>query len=668
MPIVQVAVFAPLWELLDYQCPDEISPGMRLQVPLGSRQVIAVALGMPTTSAWENLKEIIAVLDAAPVFSADTLHLAQWLSHYYHAPLGLVCAAMLPTALRKKVKGLEDKAVNSGKVPQKKRLPKDLPLYQTQGQRRVQLYPEQQQAVDAVAAAFGCFQPFLLQGVTGSGKTEVYLALAEQVLAKGQQVLWLVPEIALVEVMAERLTLALRCRLGLWHSALSERQREYLWQQALAQQLDVVVGSRSAVFLPLARLGLIIVDEEHDLSYKQDSVPFYHGRDVAIYRASRLRIPVVLGTATPALETLYKVQTGAYQPLYLTTRAHGTALPQVKLVDVRSQRLVSGLSAALLQAIRESLFLGKQALLFLNRRGFAPVYFCHACGWKALCPACERPLVYHKGRKYLACHPCGRQFPLPKSCPDCHSDDLTAVGLGTEQLAEALQTEFPDEKVLRVDSDNTQSKHALKALLREISDQQASLLVGTQMLSKGHDFPHLHLVGVVDADSALLSLDFRALEHFAQQLTQVAGRPGRRESRGVVLIQTHFPDHAELQLLLRQGYAACAAELLTQRQAADLPPFRGLIVVEARSKKAEAAEASLHALYDWLLVTFPDLDTVGPMPAVMAKVQIYWRFQLWLLAPRGRLQAILAQGRSAGRWQPPNGVQWRIDVDAQQVL
>ncbi len=664
MPIVQVAVFAPLWELLDYQCTDEIYPGMRLQVPLGSRQVIAVALAMPTTSAWENLKSITAVLDAAPVFSEATLHLAQWLSAYYHAPLGLVCAAMLPTVLRKSAKTTAKKAPKNGT----KRLPKDLPLYQTSGQRQVNLYPEQQQAVDAVLAAFGRFQPFLLQGVTGSGKTEVYLALAEQVLAKGQQVLWLVPEIALVEAMSERLALALRSRLGLWHSALTDRQRDYLWQQALAQQLDVVLGSRSAVFLPLARLGLIIVDEEHDLAYKQENLPLYHGRDVAIYRASRLHIPIVLGTATPALETLYKVQTGAYQPLYLTARAHGTALPQVKLVDVRSQRLASGLSAALLQAIRESLFLGKQALLFLNRRGFAPVYFCHACGWKALCPACERPLVYHKGRKYLACHPCGRQFSLPKSCPECQSDDLTAVGLGTEQLAEALQSEFPEEKVLRVDSDNTQSKHALKALLREIAEHKASLLVGTQMLSKGHDFPHLHLVGVVNADSALLSLDFRALEHFAQQLTQVAGRPGRRENRGVVMIQTHFPDHAELQLLLQQGYAACAKALLMQRQAADLPPFRGLIVVEARSKKAEAAEASLQTLHTWLMATFPDLDSVGPMPAVMAKVQIYWRFHLWFLAPRGRLQSILAQGRREGRWQPPNGVQWRIDVDAQQVL
>jgi primosomal protein N' (replication factor Y) len=660
MPIVQVAVFAPLWELLDYQCESEILPGSRLQVPLGKRQVVAVAVAMLTTSAWENLKPITAVLDAAPVFSEDSLALAQWLSRYYHAPLGMVFAAMLPTVLRKSPKTSVQKAT--------KTLPKDLPLYQCKGQRHRNLYPEQAEAVAAVSVALGRFQPFLLHGVTGSGKTEVYLALAEQVLAKGQQVLWLVPEIGLVAAMADRLVLALSARLGLWHSALTERQREYLWQQAAAQTVDVMVGTRSAVFLPLARLGLIVVDEEHDQSYKQDTLPFYHGRDVAIYRASRAQIPIVLGTATPALETLYKVQLGAYHPLYLTTRAHGTALPQVKLVDVRSQRLQQGLSPALLQAIRESLFLGKQALLFLNRRGFSPVYFCHDCGWKALCPACERPLVYHKEQKHLACHPCGRQFPLPKHCPDCQSSNLVAVGLGTEQLTEALQTEFPEEKVLRVDSDNTQSKHALKAFLRDIAEHKASLLVGTQMLSKGHDFPHLHLVGVVNADSALLSLDFRAVEHFAQQLTQVAGRPGRREDRGLVVIQTHFPEHPELQLLLQQGYAACAQELLAQRQAADLPPFRGLIVVEARSKNAERAEASLQRLCDWLAADFPEVEVVGPMPAVVAKIQIYWRFHLWLLAPRAHLQALLAAGRQQKQWEPPSGVHWRIDVDAQQVL
>ncbi|MCW5580696.1 MAG: primosomal protein N' [Luteimonas sp.] len=455
---------------------------------------------------------------------------------------------------------------------------------------------EQRLAIDAIGNADG-FAPMLLDGVTGSGKTEVYLHAIADCLARGRQALVLVPEIGLTPQLLQRFRARLGVPVHATHSGLGDGARARAWAAAWRGEARVIVGTRSAVFTPLPDAGLIVVDEEHDGSYKQHDGIRYHARDFALVRAKALGVPVLLGSATPSLETLHNATGGRYQYLRLSRRAGEAKPPAVRVTDVRKRPLEAGLSVQMLDAIRAALDAGGQVLVFKNRRGYAPVLLCHDCGWSAQCPRCDSPMTVHAGGRRLQCHHCGHRRPVPPACPDCASLALQPQGAGTERIEELLAAKFgggAGVPVLRVDRGSTQRKDALEALLGELG-AHPGILVGTQMLAKGHDLPDLTLVGVVGIDEGLFSADFRAHEKLAQLLIQVAGRAGRARRSGEVLLQTHHPDHPLLATLIDGGYHAFAAEELAQREAAGFPPFAHLALLRAEAKHAGAPMAFLHA-------------------------------------------------------------------------
>ncbi|MHB1056999.1 MAG: primosomal protein N', partial [Rhodanobacter sp.] len=527
-----------------------------------------------------------------------------------------------------------------------------------------QLNDEQQLAVAAVGASLGQYQPFLLDGVTGSGKTEVYLALIEQVLAQGRQALLLVPEIGLAPQTVRRQRERLGVVVEVLHSNLSEGDRARAWLRARAGSARVVLGTRSAVFTPLPQAGLIIVDEEHDSAYKQQEGFRYHARDLALVRARALGVPVLLGSGTPSLESLANADANRYRSLHLRARPGAIRPPQVQIIDMRAQRLEHGMSPALLAAVAETLARGEQALVFRNRRGYAPVLLCHACGWHAACPRCERPLTLHAGRRQLVCHHCDYRQRMPAACPVCGAGDLKPQGQGTERLEEALVAQFPQVPVLRVDRETTRRRDSFEQLLGTLEDDQPAILVGTQMLAKGHDLPNLTLVAIVGVDEGLHSVDFRAGERLAQLVVQVAGRAGRARKPGRVLLQTHQPQHPLLRSLLAQGYAAAARELLAERRLIQLPPYSHQVLLRADAPQREQVDAFLAAACAEL-PRGDQLQVAGPMPAPMPLRAGRHRGQLLLeAASRQALHAMLRSWQLALAALPAaRKVRWSLDVD-----
>src|SRR6185312_7218998 len=524
---------------------------------------------------------------------------------------------------------------------------------------------EQQQAVAAVAGDLGRYQPFLLDGVTGSGKTEVYLALIERVLAQGRQALLLVPEIGLAPQTLRRLRERLGVAVEVIHSNLAEGERARAWLRARSGEAKVILGTRSAVFTPLPQAGLVIVDEEHDGAYKQQEGFRYHARDLAVVRARALGVPVLLGSGTPSLESLANVEAGRYRALHLRARPGAVRPPTVQIVDMRAQRLDHGLSPTLLAAVADTVARGEQALVFKNRRGYAPVLLCHACGWHADCPRCERPLTLHAGRRMLVCHHCDHHARLPTTCPACGATELKPLGQGTERLEEALAARFPEVPVLRIDRETTRRRDAFEHLLDGLRDEaKPAILVGTQMLAKGHDLPHLTLVAIAGVDEGLLSLDFRASERLAQQLVQVAGRAGRAAKPGRVLLQTHHPDHPLLRQLLAQGYATAAQSLLAERRQSLLPPYAHQVLLRAEATQRAAVDAFL-AEACAALPPEHGLQVAGPMPAPMPLRAGRQRGQLLLEATNRRdLHAALRPwAAQLARLPGARKVRWSLDVD-----
>ncbi len=522
---------------------------------------------------------------------------------------------------------------------------------------------EQQAAVDALAASTG-FTPLLLDGVTGSGKTEVYLQAISDCLARGRQALVLVPEIGLTPQTLARFRARLGVPVHALHSGLNDGERARVWAAAWRGEARVIVGTRSAVFTPLPDAGLIVVDEEHDGSYKQQVGIRYHARDFALVRGKALDIPVVLGSATPSLESLHNARSGRYLHLRLTARAGVAQPPSVRVLDVRKRPLQAGLSPELLAAIRAALDAGGQVLVFKNRRGYAPVLLCHDCGWSAQCRRCDAAMTVHAGGRRLQCHHCGARQAAPNACPDCGGLALQPQGIGTERLEEVLSGIFDDVPVLRVDRGSTQRRDALAALLGELGERPG-ILVGTQMLAKGHDLPNLTLVAVVGIDEGLFSADFRAGEKLAQLLVQVAGRAGRAARRGEVVLQTHHPEHPLLQTLIAGGYHAFAEAELAQREAAEFPPFAHLALLRAEAQHAEPPQAFLQASKAALRDADAQLVLQGPLPAPMPKRAGYQRAQLLLSSPRrGALHAAIERALPAIHASPDaRKVRWSLDVD-----
>jgi primosomal protein N' (replication factor Y) len=674
----------------------------------------------------ERLRPVEAILDQIPLLAPQDLDFLAWAAEYYQHPLGDVIFHALPgrlrkgqqprsegppgwrlttvgrhidptqllraprqsavlSSLREHPQGLEQGLLNSrcgSDTATLRRLqrklwiePCDLPA-QAPASADTQLPPPlsdaQRQAVVRVAERLGGFQAFLLDGVTGSGKTEVYLDLIARVIARRQQVLVLVPEIGLTPQLVRRFEQRLGLAVTLMHSNLAEGRREQAWLASRKGLTRVLVGTRSAVFTPLPGLGLVIVDEEHDLSLKQQEGFRYSARDLAVVRAHRSGCPVLLGSATPSLESLHNARLGRYVHLQLPDRAGSARLPRMDLIDIRSSRLDGGLSPALLKQIEACLQRDEQVMLFLNRRGFAPVLTCHACGWLADCPRCDARMTLHRASNLLWCHHCGHRQRPPQVCPGCASPDLRPLGQGTERLEAVLQGQFPKVALARVDRDTTRQKGELERLLSQARNGHYPLLIGTQMLAKGHHFPHVTLVGLIDVDQGLFGVDYRAAERMAQLIIQVAGRAGRAHKSGRVLIQTRHPEHPLLQTLIHRGYGVFAAAALQERRLADLPPFSYQALLRAEANRAQAPLDFLDAAAraGRQLPHNDELDFWGPVPAPMERRAGKIRAHLLI---QGRDRAILQQWLS--HWSPAlaqlpeaRKVRWSLDVDPQEMF
>jgi primosomal protein N' (replication factor Y) len=525
----------------------------------------------------------------------------------------------------------------------------------------------QAEAVRAIGAQLDGYVAWLLHGVTGSGKTEVYLRVIDSVLAAGRQALVLIPEIHLTPQMEERFRRRFpAAHLVSLHSNLAEGPRLRHWRDCLEGRAQIVLGTRLAVFAPLPRLGLIVVDEEHDASYKQMEGLRYSARDVAVWRARQSDVPVVLGSATPSLESWHNAQRGRYRRLDLPERATGATLPPIELVDGRVDRPRHGLSRTLLQALADNLAAGQQSLVFINRRGYAPTLLCNACGWVAPCPRCSAHLVLHReGAGYrLHCHHCGLLARPVETCPECGALDLRPAGQGTQKVEETLAERFPEARLLRVDRDTTARKGSFAAIRDAIADGRVDILVGTQILAKGHDFPRLTLVGVIGADQALHSPDFRATERLFAQLMQVAGRAGRAREAGRVLVQTAYPAHPLYQALLRHDYAAFAAQTLRERREAEFPPFSHQALLRADGRQLEAVLAFLLAAREAGLPLASGVTLFDPAPALMQRLAHRERMQLLAQSPsRARLRDFLGAWVARLRELPARGVGWSLDVD-----
>ena len=653
MSILQVALDVPLPRIFDYLSPaeDVIAPvGRLVSVPFGSGQKIGVVVGVADVSEQPADKlKTAGWLPGLPVLPTDWLELCGFCARYYHYPLGQVMAFALPPLLRrgKSPRRVKPKVDAGGSAPGN-----PAPT------------PNQQTAIDAITGTAG-FQTMLLHGVTGSGKTEVYLRAIDAVLARGGQALMLVPEIALTPQLEGRVSARFpAANVVSAHSGVADAARTRAFLAALEGQADIVLGTRLSVFMPLPRLGLIVVDEEHDASFKQQEGLRYSARDMAIFRARQHDIPIVLGSATPSLETFHHGVTGRYRKLDLTARAVAAAMPTVATVDTRKEKLQDGLSQQLLSEVSERLRRDEQSLLFLNRRGYAPVLACTACGWISHCRRCAANLVVHLADRRLRCHHCGWEAPIPTGCPDCGNRDIQPFGRGTQRLEARLTELFPEARILRIDRDSADSPKKWQVLLDAIHAGEADILVGTQMLAKGHDFPNLTLVGVVGADAALFAADFRAPERLFAQLMQVGGRAGRAQLPGEVLIQTEYPDHPLYRALIEHDYAAFAQAQLAEREAAGFPPFAFQALLRAEAHELTQA---IEFLKDAVsrASTFQEVLIYDPVPMRLARLKNRERAQL-LVESRNRpaLHAFLAA------WLPvlhglklPRDLRWHLDVD-----
>lgn len=726
--IARVSLPVPLDRSFDYEIPAHLFPviGGRVSVPFGPKTLIGIVTAFASESEFDKLKPIKAVLDSEPLWPDSLYQLLVWCSQYYQYPLGDTFANAMPAALKKGkpaqvtaivewhlseegrsqlmagfsrakkqalalqllehggmtrealaeqgvsssvVKALEEK----GWISAKSRLPTIHPWGREveKAADKPKLNEEQAVAIASVnnRGSYGCF---LLEGVTGSGKTEVYLNLIKPVLECGQQALVLVPEIGLTPQTIERFASRFDVPISVVHSGLNETERLNAWLAARDRACGIVIGTRSALLTPFADLGIIIVDEEHDSSYKQQDSLRYHARDVAIMRANKQGIPIVLGSATPALETLHNARSGKYSHLHLTQRA-GNAKPTTnKVLDIKGLYLEGGLSAPLIAEMRKHLDSGNQVLLFLNRRGFSPALMCHECGWIAECQRCEAYYTYHQNSNEIRCHHCGSQRPVIHQCHGCGSTHLVTVGVGTEQLEAQLNQLFPDYSAIRIDRDSTRRKGSLEEALESIRRNEHQILIGTQMLAKGHHFPNVTLVALLDVDGSLYSSDFRASERLAQLFIQVAGRAGRASKRGEVILQTHHPEHTLLQALLKQGYDQFADTALQERKMAQLPPFSFLTLFKAEANDNALVEQFLrqvrHTLEAHPLFSGGDV-VLGPTPAPLSKRAGKYRWQLLLQTQtRGQMQRLLASAKPAIAMLPlAKKVRWSLDIEPQDL-
>ncbi len=727
-PILHVALDMPLRRAFEFLAPVDVesatlTPGVRVRVPFGRRRLIGVLVEVAAHSQLPaaKLKRALEILDHKPVLDTELLGFLRWAADYYHHPLGEVLAAALPVALRGGAAAAElmvrwqltHAGMEEARAVLGRRAPRQLALIERlhggsvpeaelaslgahwrDALRQVRTRgwvesvtlpaaisapaaitvangPSLTDAQTAVLAALnqarGHFAAWLLHGVTGSGKTEVYLRFVEEMLRDDRQALVLVPEIALTPQLVGRFSERFSVPMAVLHSGLSEGERLAAWRRAHSGEAAIVIGTRSAVFAPLARPGLIVVDEEHDASYKQQEGFRYSARDLAVVRAQRLGVPVILGSATPSLESLENARAGRYTRLELPERPGVAKHPRIRVIDLRHHAATSGLATPSLEAITRHLQADGQVLVYLNRRGYAPTLFCPGCGWIAPCRACDARLTVHLRSQRLRCHHCGAHEPMPLACPQC-GHEVKPLGQGTERIEDLLHDRFPDVELVRIDRDAVRRRGEMQALLARVTSGTARILLGTQMLAKGHDFPDVTLVVIVNADQGLFSADFRASERLAQTIVQVAGRAGRASRPGEVLVQTEFPQHPLLRSLLEKGYDGFAPAALEERAQAHWPPYSRLALMRADARDPNAA---LEFLEQARAAAHRDtVQLFGPLLASMPRRAGRHHAQLLVQsASRGVLQRFLT------RWVPAveaiqarHGLHWSLDVDPQDLM
>ncbi len=711
---LHIAINAPVRHGYDYlPLPDEALPvpGVRVRVPFGRQMRLGIVQEIRSQSSHaRELKPIAQVLDESPVLDSQILELLVWAAHYYRHPIGQVLAAALPARLRRggslEVSGMtrwqvteqgrQEALDDHQRAPVRQAVlralqehPEGLGVAELQAVHKNYAVPlkaliqrqlvtlevalpapssvpvprdvphssAQLAVIDSLRQQLGAFSCTLLHGVTGSGKTEVYRAVIRTVLEQGGQALVLAPEIGLAPQLRERLAQDANTRVEVYHSQCTERERHLAWLRVQSGQTDLVVGTRSAVFLPFRDLRLIVVDEEHDPSFKQQEGFRYHARDVAVFRAHRGGFPVILGTATPSIETWRNAQAQRYQLLSLPTRVGSATLPDTEIIDLNQHSAPEGLSEPLLHALRETLDRGEQALLFLNRRGFAPVLYAPQQEGALACPHCSVYLTYHRSGQRLICHFCGyRQDAYPLL-----EQGAQLLGEGTQRVEERLQMEFPGEAILRLDRDNIRGRRALEENLQRMRRGDYSIIIGTQLLCKGHDFPNVTLVGIVNMDSQLFSPRLRAPERMAQVLVQVSGRAGRHRKPGRVLLQTALPHHPLLHQLLHESYEDWLARLMAERQRLGLPPYRHWALVQARHKDYAKAEKFLRDVKK-RAEEVAGCVALGPAPALMRRQAGQWQVHLLL---RSNSRKVLEQGLDQWLSQPrdTSRVRWTLDID-----
>jgi len=648
--IIEVAIAVPLQNTFDYLCDFQVKIGARVRIPFGHKKVVGIVLSEKNSSDYDKLRSVEEVLDESGILEKEILDFLLWSANYYHHPVGEVLLNALPKNLR------QGKPAVIKKLSSQERAIKPYSF---------EITTEQKTAINAVLKSQDNFHSFLIHGVTGSGKTEVYLRITESLLKKGRQVLVLVPEIGLTPQMISRFEERVEARVVSIHSQLNETQKTDAYLMAKSGEAKVILGTRSAIFAQIPKLGLVIVDEEHDDSFKQQSGFRYSARDLCFMRAKFANIPLLLGTATPSLETLKNVIDGKLVRLVLSSRPGAAIMPDVNLIDMRVQA-AEALSQQIVTRMRHYLDNNKQVMLFINRRGYAPVFFCTQCDWRAECDSCDSALIYHRHINRLKCHHCGSEKLPESSCPSCSQTTLKVLGYGTERLEENLESYFPDTPIIRIDRDTTRRKKAFADHLDKINSGQPCILVGTQMLAKGHDFSELAFVGVLDVDVGLMSLDFRATEKLAQLLIQVSGRAGRSRDSGEVAIQTRYPNHPIFSHIKKSAYTKYAGTLLKEREQSLLPPYSHQALLCANAKSKERAEEFLNDIAK--LLNSIDMDSVeiwGPVPGVIEKKSNYFYFNLYLQSVNRKdlHQLLKTFYQHVEKIKLNKSVRWYLDVD-----
>lgn len=722
--ILRIAAPVPIRKLFDYlSLPNQTPPpiGSRVKISFGNRSLIGVVLDHPETSNYpiEKLRPIEEILDHIPLLPEKTLSLLKWASEYYHYPLGEAIAQALPKFLRigKALQSYQEHhwtltpeghaALINPKTEQRaptrfallsllsngstseenllasnikrttlrdsekkafiKRAPKQSKENNTLLlEAPLPLSKEQQKALSNIQLeSYHCT---LLEGVTGSGKTEIYLRLAEQWLKQRKQVLILVPEIGLTPQTLKRFQSRFRCTIAHLHSGLSDGERAKHWLQCSDAQAQILIGTRSSVFTPMPNLGGIIIDEEHDNSYKQQDSFRYSARDLAIYRAQQENTPIILGSATPSIETLFSAETGRFQLQQLLQRPNGSSPPQLELINLNHSPVAEGISSPLTKSISQTLSANQQVLLFINRRGYAPAIRCDDCGWIAECQHCSAKMTLHNRPRHLQCHHCENRQPLPKQCPSCNSKKITPIGQGTEKQEEQLEKLFPNVPVIRIDRDSTARKGSMAQLCKQINQGDPCIIIGTQMLAKGHHFPKVTLVGILDIDSSLFSGDFRAAERSGQLITQVQGRSGRSELPGRVILQTNFPEHPFIRCLQEKNYRALCELVNKERQLASMPPYSYIASIRCSATSPQPAQTLLAAARHNIQI-LPDITLMGPWPCLMEKRQGRFRFEIVIKSiSRASLhQQLFLIEQFFEQQKYSRDVRWHIDVDPQDM-